>query len=334
VRTHDGGDQVIAKGEFMKRRFGGVTRVGVAVAVVALVATVAATAGLAAKPKPLTGSITADGSSTVGPWTTAAAEMFRKVQPKVRVTVGISGTGGGFERFCNGETDLSDASRVIKTSEFEKCKSNGIKWVAFTVANDGISVVVNKQNTWAKCLTTAELKKIWNTGSKVDNWKDVRAGFPDVPIKLYGPGTDSGTFDFFTEKINGKAKASRSDYAASEDDNILVQGVEGSRGGLGYFGFSYFEENAKRLNLVGVDAGAGCTKPSKTTVQAGTYKPLARPLFIYAKQTSFKRPEVRAFIGYALNNQAKIAAKARFVALTKAQARRSRYHYNRVIRSQ
>jgi phosphate transport system substrate-binding protein len=303
-----------------------------AVATVALAATIAASAGFAAKPKPLSGTITADGSSTVGPWTTAAAEMFRKVQPKVRVTVGISGTGGGFERFCRGETDLSDASRAIKSSEYDNCRANGIKWVAFTVANDGISLVVNKQNTWAKCLTTAELKKIWDTGSKVDNWKDVRAGFPDVPLKLYGPGTDSGTFDFFTEKINGKARRSRSDYAASEDDNILVQGVEGSRGGLGYFGFSYYEENASRLNLVAVDAGAGCVKPSKATVQAGNYKPLSRPLFIYAKRASFTRPEVRAFIGFALNNQARIAAKADFVALTKAQARRSRFHYNTVLK--
>jgi phosphate transport system substrate-binding protein len=313
----------------MKRRFGGGA---VAFAVVALAATVAAATGLAAKPKSLSGTITADGSSTVGPWTTAAAELFRKVQPKVRVTVGISGTGGGFERFCNGETDLSDASRAIKSSEYDKCRSNGVKWVAFTVANDGISLVVNKLNTWAKCLTTAELKKIWNPGSKIDNWKDVRAGFPDVPLKLYGPGTDSGTFDFFTEKINGKARASRSDYAASEDDNILVQGVEGSRGGLGYFGFSYYEENANRLNLVAVDAGAGCVKPSKTTVQAATYKPLSRPLFIYAKRSSFTRPEVRAFIGFALNNQEKVAAKADFVALTKAQAKRARFHYNAVLK--
>jgi phosphate transport system substrate-binding protein len=312
-------------------RLGGVRRAGVAVAFIALAATVAASAGLAAKPKPLTGSITADGSSTVGPWTTAAAEMFKKVQPKVRVTVGISGTGGGFERFCNGETDLSNASRVIKTSEFEKCKSNGINWVAFVVANDGISMVVNKQNTWAKCLTTAELKKIWNTGSKVDNWKDVRTGFPDVPLKLFGPGTDSGTFDFFTEKINGKAKASRSDYSASENDNVLVQGVEGTRGGLGYFGFSYYEQNAKQLNLVAVDGGNGCTKPSKATVQAGAYRPLARPLFIYANRKAFTRAAVRAFIGYSLNNQAKIAAKSLFVPLTKAQAKRSRFHYNAVI---
>jgi phosphate transport system substrate-binding protein len=303
-----------------------------AVAIVGLAATVAASTGFAAKPKPLSGTITADGSSTVGPWTTAAAEMFRKVQPKVRVTVGISGTGGGFERFCNGETDLSDASRVIKTSEYDKCKANGVKWVAFVVANDGISLVVNKQNTWAKCLTTAEIKKIWNTGSRIDNWKDVRAGFPDVPLKLFGPGTDSGTFDFFTEKINGKAKASRSDYSASENDNVLVQGVEGTRGGLGYFGFSYFEENASRLNLVGIDSGAGCTKPSKSTVQAGTYKPLSRPLFIYAKRASFTRPEVRAFIGFALNNQTTIASKAQFVALTKAQAKRSRFHYNAVLK--
>jgi len=302
----------------------------IAIAVV-LVAAVAATTASAAKPKQLKGTITADGSSTVGPWTTAAAELYRKVQPKVRVTVGISGTGGGFERFCNGETDLSDASRAIKSSEFDKCRQNGIKWVAFTVANDGISLVVNKQNTWAKCLTTAELRKIWDTGSKVDNWRDVRAGFPDVPLKLYGPGTDSGTFDFFTEKINGKAKKSRSDYAASEDDNILVQGVEGTRGGLGYFGFSYYEENASKLNLVAVDSGKGCVKPGKQSVQASTYA-LARPLFIYAKRASFVRPEVRSFIGFALNNQTTIAKKAGFVALTRAQARRSRYHFGVVLK--
>jgi phosphate transport system substrate-binding protein len=316
----------------VKRGFAGQIRTVVALASVGLVASVAVTAPLAAQPKPVSGTVTADGSSTVGPWTTAAAELFRKVQPKVRVTVGISGTGGGFERFCRGETDLSDASRAITSAEYERCRANGIKWVAFTVANDGISLVVNKQNTWAKCLTTAELKKIWNVGSKVDNWRDVRAGFPDVPLKLYGPGTDSGTFDFFTEKINGKARQSRSDYSASEDDNILVQGVEGSRGGLGYFGYSYYEENASRLNLVAVDAGRGCVKPSKSTVQGATYKPLSRPLFIYANRSSFARPAVRSFVGFALNNQTRIAAKADFVALTKSQAKRARFHYNTALR--
>ncbi len=307
-------------------------RLGVFALVLTLVAGVSAVAGTAKKAPQLTGSITADGSSTVGPWASAAAEMYRKVQPKVKITVGISGTGGGFEKFCRGEIDLANASRAIKSSEYAACRANGVKWVAFTVANDGITLVTSKQNTWATCLTTAELKKVWNTGSKVDNWKDVRSSFPDVPLKLYGPGTDSGTFDFFTEFINGKAKASRSDYTASEDDNILVQGVSGTRGGLGYFGLSYYEANVSRLNDVAIDAGAGCVKPSKATVQNRTYKPLSRGLYIYAKRDSFQRAAVRSFIGYALNNQLQIAKKARFVPLTVAQAKRSRFHYNTVLR--
>jgi phosphate transport system substrate-binding protein len=307
-------------------------RLGVFALVLTLVAGVSAMAGTAKKAPQLTGSITADGSSTVGPWAATAAELYRKVQPKVKITVGISGTGGGFEKFCRGEIDLANASRAIKSTEYAACRANGVKWVAFTVANDGITLVTSKQNTWATCLTTAELKKVWNTGSKVDNWKDVRSSFPDVPLKLFGPGTDSGTFDFFTEFINGKAKASRSDYTASEDDNILVQGVSGTRGGLGYFGLSYFEENQSRLNDVAVDAGAGCVKPSKASVQNRTYKPLSRGLYIYAKRDSFKRAAVRSFIGYALNNQLKIANKARFVPLTVAQAKRSRFHYNTVLK--
>lgn len=305
---------------------------GVLALALTLVAGVTAMTATAKKAPQLKGTISADGSSTVGPWTIAAAEMYRKVQPKVRITVGISGTGGGFERFCRGEIDLADASRAIKASENATCQQNGIKWVAFTVANDGITLVTNKQNTWASCLTTAELKKIWNTGSKVDNWKDIRPGFPDVPLKLFGPGTDSGTFDFFTEFINGKQKASRSDYTASEDDNILVQGVEGTRGALGYFGLSYYEENANRLNDLGVDGGGGCVKPNKKTVQNRTYKPLSRGLYIYAKRDSFKRAAVRSFIGFALNNQTKVAKAARFVPLTQAQAKRSRFHYNSVLR--
>ena len=305
---------------------------GVLALALTLVAGVTAMTATAKKAPQLKGTISADGSSTVGPWTIAAAEMYRKVQPKVRITVGISGTGGGFERFCRGEIDLADASRAIKASENAICQQNGIKWVAFTVANDGITLVTNKQNTWASCLTTAELKKIWNTGSKVDNWKDIRPGFPDVPLKLFGPGTDSGTFDFFTEFINGKQKASRSDYTASEDDNILVQGVEGTRGALGYFGLSYYEENANRLNDLGVDGGGGCVKPNKKTVQDRSYKPLSRGLYIYAKRDSFKRAAVRSFIGFALNNQTKVAKAARFVPLTQAQAKRSRFHYNSVLR--
>jgi phosphate transport system substrate-binding protein len=308
------------------------TRFGVVALAVGLVGGVTAMTAAAKKAPKLKGSITADGSSTVGPWTTAAAEMYRRIQPGVRITVGISGTGGGFERFCRGEIDLADASRPIRSTEYARCRQADIKWVAFTVANDGISLVTSRQNTWVDCLTTAELKKIWNTGSKVDNWKDVRVGFPDVPLRLFGAGTDSGTFDFFTEAINGRARASRSDYTASEDDNILVQGVAGTRGSLGYFGLSYYLENQSRLKLLGVDAGGGCVKPSIKTVQAKTYKPLSRGLYIYAKRESFVRPEVRSFIGYALNNQTQVAKRADFVPLTKAQAKRSRFHYNTVLR--
>jgi phosphate transport system substrate-binding protein len=208
-----------------------------------------------------------------------------------------------------------------------------VKWIAFTIANDGLSVVVNKANTWVTCLTTAELKAIWNTGSKIDNWKDVRPGFPDVPLKLFGPGTDSGTFDFFTEKINGRSRASRSDYLATEDDNVIVNGVEGERGGLGYFGFSYYEENADKLKLVRVDAGGGCVAPSAATVQKGTYRPLSRPLFIYAKRSSFKRPVVAAYFGYIFGNEKAIAKKAGFIALTDRQLRKARYQYLHALKA-
>jgi phosphate transport system substrate-binding protein len=298
-------------------------------ALVAVVLTAAATAGVSA----LSGTVTADGSSTVGPYAIAAAEGFQKKNPKARVTVGISGTGGGFERFCRNEIDLSNASRPIKASEAVLCRDAGVKWVAFTVANDGISVVVNKQNTWVDCLTTAELKTIWNSGSKAKSWNDVRASFPDVPLKLFGPGTDSGTFDFFTEKINGKAKASRSDYLATEDDNVIVQGVEGERGALGYFGFSYYEENAAKLKLVKVDSGSGCVAPSVATVQKSTYKPLARPLFVYAKRTAFKRPVVAGYIGYIFNNEKAIAKKSGFISLTDRQLRKARYQYLQALKA-
>jgi len=281
---------------------------------------------------PLKGNITADGSSTVGPWTTAAAEMFGKRNKGVRITVGISGTGGGFERFCNGETDISNASRPIKASEHAICLAKGNRWVAFTVANDGIAVVVNRANTWADCLTTAELKKIWNTGSTVNNWSQVRAGFPDQPLKLFGPGTDSGTFDYFTEVINGKARASRSDYQASENDDVLVAGVSGERGGLGYFGLSYYEANKDQLRVVKIDNGAGCVTPSIGTVQTAKYKPLGRPLFIYVKRASFKRPAVASFIGFSLNNQKAIATKAAFVPLTVAQAKKARFAFSRALK--
>jgi len=321
------------------RAFSGRRRVGFAA--VGVIATVGVLASIAVAANPpldkLGGSVSVDGSSTVGPYTTAAAELFGRAGAKnVRVTVGISGTGGGFERFCKGETDLSDASRPMKLKEAQACRDNTIgAWRAFTVANDALTVVVNKDNTWATCLSTDELKKIWDTGSKVDNWKDVRAGFPDQKINLFGPGTDSGTFDYFTEQINGKAKRSRSDYAASEDDNVLVQGVSGEKGGLGYFGYSYYEENRSKLNAVSIKnpkTGA-CVVPSATTAQNGTYKPLARPLFIYAKGSSFKRPEVQAFLKYVFDNEVAIAERARFISLTPAQLKRARITFDLAVKA-
>jgi phosphate transport system substrate-binding protein len=326
----------------MKLAFGrgrGVAAVGVVAGLA--VASVAAAGVSVVNPvynlKTLKGSISADGSSTVGPYTQAAAELFAKAGAKnVRITVGISGTGGGFQRFCKGEIDLSDASRPMKISEAQSCKENSIgAWRAFTVANDSLTVVVNQQNTWAKCLSVEELKKIWNTGSKVDNWKDVRPGFPDVSLKLFGPGTDSGTFDYFTEVINGRAKASRSDYQASEDDNVLVQGVAGERGGLGYFGYSYFVENKDKLNAVEVrnPKTGECVAPGVKTTQNGSYKPLSRPLFIYAKGTSFKRKEVQAFIDFIFDNESKIAARARFVPLTKAQLKKAQKTFDLAVKA-
>lgn len=277
----------------------------------------------------LSGSISADGSSTVGPLTTAAAERFRKLHPKVRITVGISGTGGGFERFCNGETDLSNASRPIKDEEVQACRKKGIEYVEFLVANDGIAVVANEENTWAKCLTVAELKKIWLPGSKVDSWNDVDPKFPNVEMKLYGPGTDSGTFDFFTDKIVGEEGASRSDYSATENDNVTVQGVAGEKGGLGYFGLSYYEENQERVRALEIDGGNGCVAPTVETVQNGTYKPLSRPLFVYAKKTSLQRPEVKTFIRFVIENESEIATAARFVPLTDQQEQEAKQELER-----
>jgi phosphate transport system substrate-binding protein len=319
----------------MKLVFG---RRSVAVAVGAVAATAIASTAIAGSTvgptynlKALKGSVTADGSSTVGPYTTAAAELFRKAGASgVQVTVGISGTGGGFQRFCKGEIDLSDASRPMKLSEAQACKDNNIgSWRAFTVANDALTVVVNQQNTWAKCLTVAELKKIWDQGSKVNNWKDVRAGFPDVPLKLFGAGTDSGTFDYFTEAINGKAKRSRTDYQASEDDNVTVQGVSGERGGMGYFGYSYFVENQSKLNAIQIEnpKTGQCVAPSKGTVFNNTYRPLSRPLFIYAKGSSFKRKEVQAFLDYIFDNEVAIANRSDFISLTPRQLARAKTNF-------
>ena len=257
-----------------------------------------------------------DGSSTVFPITEAVAEEFAKVRADVRVTVGISGTGGGMKRFGAGELDIADASRPIKQKEIDSCVAGGIGFIELPVAYDGLSVVVNPKNTWVDHLTVAELKKIWEPGSKVKKWSDVRAGFPDREIKLYGPGTDSGTFDYFTEEVVGTARASRSDYQASEDDNTLVMGVAGDQDALGYFGFAYFEENKDRLKLVPVDGGSGPVTPSLETIKTGTYAPLSRPLFIYVRKTS--RPEVKEFVKFYLDNAAELAAEVGYVPLSPA----------------
>jgi phosphate transport system substrate-binding protein len=264
-------------------------------------------------------TILADGSSTVGPFTTRAAENFRGQNPDVDVTVGISGTGGGFERFCAGETDISNASREIEEDEQRLCADAGIEYIELPAANDALTVVVNPQNDWATCLTVEQLKAIWEPGSKVNSWQDVDPSFPDEPLRLYGPGTDSGTFDYFTDVIVGAEGESRTDYQASEDDNVIIQGVKGDTGALGYFGFSYYEQNQDAVNAVAVDNGSGCVTPSVETAQDGTYAPLSRPLFVYVKKSSLERPEVAEFLGYMIDSGAEIAEQADFVPLTPAQ---------------
>ena len=271
----------------------------------------------------LSGTIKIDGSSTVAPLSEAAAELFQEENPGVRVTVGTSGTGGGFEKFCNGETDVSDASRPIEDDEKAACKKKNIAFGDVQVANDGLSVVVNKDNDWAKCMTVAQLKKIWQKGSKVDNWNQVDPKFPDEKLELFGAGTDSGTFDYFTEAINGEEGNSRSDYQATEDDNVTVQGVSGAKGGLGYFGLSYYEQNQDKLKVVQIDGGGGCVTPSADTVQDGSYKPLSRPLFVYPAASALKRPEVDAFLKFYIDNIDDITKQALFVDLTDQQKQAS-----------
>jgi phosphate transport system substrate-binding protein len=270
------------------------------------------------------GTIRADGSSTVGPLATAAAERFQRENEGVRVTVGVSGTGGGFERFCNGETDLSNASRPIDEEEEQACSSGGIEYIQLEIANDALTVVVNPENDWAECLTVEQLKSIWEPGSNVDSWRDVDPQFPDESITLFGPGTDSGTFDYFTDEINGEEGASRSDYSASEDDNVIVRGVAGETGGLGYFGYSYFEQNQDSVKAVQIDSGDGCVTPSVETAQSGEYKPLSRPLFIYAKTTALERQEVRDYLTFMVDNATEISEAAQFVPPTEEQLEKSR----------
>jgi phosphate transport system substrate-binding protein len=269
----------------------------------------------------LSGSIRIDGSSTVLPFAEAAGELFNEENPDVKITVGSSGTGGGFEKFCAGETDISDASRPIKDDEeVPICKKNGVSYQEVQVANDGIAVVTNP-NLKVDCLTVDQLKKVWEPKSKVASLADVDPSLPDAKLALFGPGTDSGTFDFFTDEINGEEGASREDYQASEDDNQLVTGVEGSEGGMGYFGFSYYEQQQDKLNLVGVGESAdSCVKPSKETIQDGSYTPLSRPLFMYPSDKAMARPEVKAFMDFTVENQQVIAEASQIVPLTEQQA--------------
>ena len=275
-----------------------------------------------------------DGSSTVFPITEAVAEEFQKAEKgKVRVTVGISGTGGGFKKFCAGETDVSDASRPIKESEVKLCAEKGIEYIELPVAYDGLAVMVNPKNNWVDQMTVQELKMIWEPAAqgKIMKWNQVRPSWPDRPIRLYGPGTDSGTFDYFTEAINGKEKASRSDFTASEDDNILVQGIASDIGALGYFGVAYYENNKDKLKLVPVDDGKdangkGPQLPTYENVVKGVYQPLSRPLFIYVSRKAAERPEVQRFVAFYMKNGAKLSKEVGYISLPKeaydlAQAR-------------
>ena len=259
----------------------------------------------------LIGRIKLDGSSTVAPITMATAELFQAEQPRVRVTVGISGTGGGFKKFLDSRpdlrTDISDASRPIKAKEIETAKKVGVEYIEIPIGIDGIAVMVNPSNTFCEYLTVEELKRIWEPGSAITNWSQIRAGFPNLRLKLYGPDTDSGTFDYFAEAVVGKERASRSDYTASASDNVLVQGIAGDRGALGYFGHSYYEANKDKLKLIALDNNDGNpVTPSLDVIRTGTYRPLSRPMFIYVNKESYKRPEVKAFLEFFLDNARRI----------------------------
>jgi len=271
-------------------------------------------------PGPVEGTILVDGSSTVAPITMAVAEEFQKQYPEVRVPVGISGTGGGFKKFCNGETDISDASRPIKESEVELCKKNGIEYIELPVAFDGLAVMVNPSNDFVSCLTVEELKKMWEPAAEgtITKWNQIRADFPNQPLSLYGAGVDSGTYDYFTQAIVGKEGESRGDFLPSEDDNVLVQGIAGDPNALGFFGLAYYEENQDKLKLVAIDSGDGnCVLPSIETVANGTYQPLSRPLFIYVnRQRVDQKDEISTFIAFYLQNAGQLVLDVGYIPLT------------------
>ena len=279
-----------------------------------------AASGEESSSEELSGEIRIDGSSTVFPFAQAAAELFSEEQGGVKITVGQSGTGGGFEKFCAGETEISTASRPIdEEEEVPICEKNAVVPGEVQIANDGIAIATNKGLT-IECMTTDQLKSLWEPKSKVASYSDIDPSFPDQKVALFGPGTDSGTFEFFTEEVTGEEGASRTDYEASEDDNQLVTGVAGTDGGLGYFGLSYFEANTDKLNGVQVDSGSGCVAPSAETVQDGSYTPLSRPLFMYPSADALAKPEVKAFMDFVVANQQAIAEAAQIVPLTEEQA--------------
>lgn len=287
-----------------------------------IVAALIATSARAYAAPSLHHGVVVDGSSTVFPITEAVAEEFQRENSSINVTVGVSGTGGGFKKFLANEVDVVNASRPIKSSELEFTQMSNIAFVELPIAYDALSIVVNKKNTWVDHLTVAELKKIWTPESqgKVMKWSDVRPGFPDKPLKLFGPGTDSGTFDYFTEVINGKEDASRGDYTSSEDDNVIVKGVEGDEGALGYFGVAFYEANKTRLKVVPIDDGrddngVGPQLPTAENVLKASYSPLARPLFIYARSSSLERPEVAKFVNFYLDNAKALSADVGYIPL-------------------
>lgn len=264
----------------------------------------------------VSGRIQIDGSSTVYPVSQAIAEEYMRGEGRdVRVTVSQSGTGGGFQRFCAGETEISDASRPIKDSEREECERNGVEPLEFEVAVDGITIVVNPANDFLQCVTVEELRRVWEPGSAVRRWSQIRDGFPDTEMKLYGPGTSSGTFDYFTEAIMGEEDLSRQDYTASEDDNVLVQGVAGDPGSFGYFGYAYYEENRGQIRSIAVDGGSGCVEATRETIESGEYAPLARPMFIYVSGQAMQRPEVRTFVEYYMENAEELVPQVGYVPL-------------------
>jgi phosphate binding protein len=292
------------------------------VAVSALVLVGCAPASDTAGGSGLTGTVTIDGSSTVAPLMEAAADLYGAEAPEVNVTVGTSGTGGGFEKFCAGETDISNASRPIKDEEAALCAENGIEFQEIVVANDGLSVVVNPDNDWATCLSVEQLNTMWAPASEgvVMSWNQIDASFPDEKLSLFGPGTDSGTFDFFTDVINGEEGASRTDYSPSEDDNVLVSGVSAELGASGYFGLSYALANADAVSIVAIDSGAGCITPSDETVSDGSYTPLSRPLFVYVNKANYaENAALASFAKFLVANSTEAAATAGFIGLTADQ---------------